>query len=242
MNRFSICIAACLLASTFEARGDDVRESLDKAKNEYEQSQSKYQDIANEYFDKREEAARKQGNKKLVDQIKGERETFEATGELPPTAPATIRVRPLSALTILTRAYTNAVKECTRTKQDDLAAAIAKELAEIKAKAGFPSIEGVWQEGPEDNRIRVTVTQIGDRFRATCTYQHKEHGEIRWRMTGAISKDGEIKGELVHTKAPRGWSLKQTRTAKYSAIDGAIVGHAEWQGGGHDFEWKLISD
>ena len=116
-------------------------------------------------------------------------------------------------------------------------------LAVLKAEAGFPSIAGVWQEGPKENRIRVTVTQNADKFTATCTYLDKEHGEIRWRMTGTISKDGKIIGNLVHTRAPRGWG-KQTRTGKFSATDGTITGHATFQGGwgAHDFEWKLLDN
>jgi hypothetical protein len=129
----------------------------------------------------------------------------------------------------------------TRTKQDDLAAATETESAALKAKPGFPSIAGVWQEGPEKNRIRVTVTQNTDKFTATCTYQDKEHRKISWRMTGTISKEGEIKGSLVHTKAPRGW-LSQTRTGKFSATDGTITGHATSQGVGHDFEWKRVDN
>jgi hypothetical protein len=116
-----------------------------------------------------------------------------------------------------------------------------RESAALNAKAGFPSIAGVWQEGPEKNRIQVTVTQNADKFTATCTYQDKEYGRISWRMTGTISKEGEIKGSLVHTKAPRGW-LNQTRTGKFSAADGTITGHDTFEGGGQDFEWKRLDD
>jgi len=132
-------------------------------------------------------------------------------------------------------------EEYNSTKQDDLAPATEKGLAVPKAKAGFPSIAGVWQEGPEENRIRVTVTQNAEKFIATCTYQDKKHGKISWRMTGTISKEGEIKGSLVHTKAPRGW-LNQTRTGKFSATDGTITGHATFPGGEHAFEWKLLDN
>jgi hypothetical protein len=120
MNRFTICFAALVFAGSFQARGEDVRVTLDKAITEYEQSLSKYQDRANKYFDTREAAARKKGNKWLVDQIKDERDTFEISGELPPTALATLRAHPLNALTTLTAAYTQAVKEYTRTGQDAL--------------------------------------------------------------------------------------------------------------------------
>jgi hypothetical protein len=130
-------------------------------------------------------------------------------------------------------------EEYTRTKQQDLAAATEKPV--LKAESGFPSIAGVWQEGPDENRIRVTVTQNAGKFTAACTYQDKKHGEIRWRMTGTITKDGEIKGSLVHTKAPRGW-LNQTRTGNFSATDGTITGQATFKGGKQDFEWKLLGN
>lgn len=240
MHRFTIFIAAWLCATSLQVRGDDIRATLDTAKNEYEESLATYKDLVNDYFDNREDAAREQGNRKLVEKIKGERETFSTSGELPPTAPAPLRVRPLSAITALATAYTDAVKEYTRSNQDELAEATVKELAVIKAEAGFPSIAGLWQEGPEENGIRVTVTQRRERFTAKCKYQHKEHGEIRWRMTGTISKDGEIEGKLTHTEAPRGWVINQTRTGKFSAIDGTISGHATMQGDEHDFQWKLI--
>ena len=123
--------------------------------------------------------------------------------------------------------------------QSRLAAANEKELAVLKTEAGFPSIAGVWQEGPEENQTRVVITQNDDKFTAACTYQDKEHGQISWRMTGTISKDGEIKGTLVHTRAPRGW-LHQTRTGNLSATGGTITGHATFRGGGQDFEWKRL--
>jgi hypothetical protein len=127
----------------------------------------------------------------------------------------------------------------TRTKQEGLAAATEK--AVLKAEAGFPSIAGVWQEGPAENQIRITISQIADRFTATCGYQDKKYGQISFRMTGTISKDGEIKGHLVHTRAPRGWR-SQTRTGKLSPTDGTITGHATFQGGGHDFKWKRLDN
>ncbi len=47
--------------------------------------------------------------------------------------------------------------------QSRLVGAREKELAVVKTKAGFPSIAGVWQEGP----TRLTITQNDDKFTAT---------------------------------------------------------------------------
>jgi hypothetical protein len=107
-------------------------------------------------------------------------------------------------------------------------------------KAAPPMIDGVWQEGPEENRIRVTITQKDEKFEAVCVYKHAEHGEIRWEMKGTISKDGEIRGPLVHTKAPEGW-VNQVRVGVVSADGKTITGRANLQGAPpQDFVWRLV--
>jgi hypothetical protein len=244
MNRTLFCLTAFLVVAPIQVHGEDdpVRAMLDNAVREYEESLAAYRDLVHDYFAKRDEAARKDGNKKLIDQINAARDGFEATGELPATAPATLRSRPASALATLTLAYKQAVKEYVRTKQDDRAAAAEQELAAIKAKAGFPLIAGTWQEGPPENGIVVAIRQEADQFTATCTYVHESHGEISWRMRGVISKEGAIRGKLIHTKAPPGWQ-NQTRIGKFSFNEGTIVGRAEFQGGGaQDFAWALVGN
>src|SRR5271166_4561994 len=108
MSRFIICVVVSLFAVSFQTRGDDdpVRAKLEQAKIDYEKSLSQYRELVKEYFDKMEATARIQGSKRSVDQIKAERETFEKSGELPKTAPVTLRTRPAIALANLTEAYT----------------------------------------------------------------------------------------------------------------------------------------
>jgi len=50
-------------------------------------AQEKYRKAVVEYFSKREDDARADGNKKAVDQIKADRKEFEAKGELPKMIP-----------------------------------------------------------------------------------------------------------------------------------------------------------
>jgi len=239
MKNLTLYVAASVIVVSFLAFGDDdpVRAALDKAKVEYEKDLAAYQELANDFFTKKEDEAREKGNLKQVNQIKTARETFENTGELPSSAPTTLRLRPTTALATLSVAYTKAIENYTRNKQDELATATKRELAELKFKAGFPSIEGNWHEG---EGIRIQITQAGNKFKATCKYQNqnKEIGEINWVMTGTISRDGEFKGELVHTKAPRGF-LNQTRTGTFSPSLGTITGTATFKGGEHDFVWKV---
>lgn len=71
-----------------------------------------------------------------------------------------------------------------------------KPVADLKPEPDkFPSIDGVWWENPlypEQHHIRVNIVQDGGKFTADCSYQHDKDGEIGWRMTGTITKDGKI--------------------------------------------------
>jgi hypothetical protein len=107
-------------------------------------------------------------------------------------------------------------------------------------KAAPPVINGVWQEGLEKNGIRVTIIQKGEKFTAECVYKHPEHGEVRWEMKGTVSKDGEIRGNLVHTKAPQGW-VNQVRVGVLSADGKTITLRANLDGGeAQDLVWRSV--
>jgi hypothetical protein len=54
-----------------------VKEKLFQAKKEYDAAVQKFKKAITELLDKREDDARKKGDKKLVDQIKAERDAFE---------------------------------------------------------------------------------------------------------------------------------------------------------------------
>jgi hypothetical protein len=237
-----LCVfpAVILAVGLCSARADDaeaVKEKLFQAKKTYDAEVQKYRKSIDDLLDKREDLARIAGDKKSVDQIKAEREAYKE-GVVPAMLPTAIKQQLATARSNLDKAYTTAIKEYVRLKEDSAAEAVEKEQKEFAAD-GFPLIAGAWQDGPAENKIRVVIAQQRDKFTATCTYISKEHGEISWRMTGTVTKDGELKGILTHTKSPPGWE-GQTRTGKFSATDGTIVGRAEFKGGGHDFEWKLI--
>jgi hypothetical protein len=232
------CVFAFGLCSARADEAEDVKEKLSQAKKTYDDEVQKFNKAVADLLDKREDDARQAGNKKLVAQIKAERVVFYKDGTPPVPLPTALRQQITAARANLDKAYTASVKAYIRLKMDAAAEAVEKEQKEFAAD-GFPSIAGVWQDGPAENKIQVVITQQRDKFTATCTYNNKEHGEISWRMTGTVTKDGELKGILIHTKSPPGWE-GQTRTGKFSATGGTIVGRAEFKGGGHDFEWKLI--
>jgi hypothetical protein len=129
-----------LSVGVFPTRADDadaVKEKLFQAKKEFDTEVQKFKKAVTDSFDKRENDARKAGNKKLVDQIKAERDAFEKTGESASVVPNTIREPVAAARTKLDKAYTTATKEYLKLKMDDAAGATEKEQQEFHINSAF---------------------------------------------------------------------------------------------------------
>lgn len=120
---------------------DQILVKLNRAKTAYESDREQYRDAVNKYFDKREDGARTQGNKKLVDQIKAERSAFLQYGDLPSNAPAELRRRLQSARTSMESAYAAAIRDYTKSKKDNEANAIERELEQFKRDGDATWIE-----------------------------------------------------------------------------------------------------
>ena len=135
------------------AADDSPQDRLDAAKAKYLKDMNSYREEVNAYFEKREEAARKDGNKKQVDAIKTEKKLFEDTGALPKSESKSDSTLSLKAVTIrkeLEKAYGMAVKEFTKVKQDDEAAQAQEELK------AFVNLVGTWREiVPNPGLVRV---------------------------------------------------------------------------------------
>jgi F0F1-type ATP synthase membrane subunit b/b' len=114
-----------------------VKEKLFQAKKEYDAEVQKFKKAISETFDRREDDARKKGDKKQVDQIKGERDAFEKTGELPQMVPSSIREPARTARAKLVKDYAASIKEYVRLKMDEAAAATEKELLEFQITSGL---------------------------------------------------------------------------------------------------------
>jgi hypothetical protein len=167
MPRTLLALSIVMLM-TLSARGredDPVRVKLDKAKAAYATELEKFEKDIGAYFDKREESARKSGDKKSLDLVKVERTAFEERSELPASAPRAAKLRLATARTAMEKAYATAVKEYTMAKKDDAAAGIEKELTAFKqqpdptdarrqwvhAKGTFTSVgKGEWEEKSPD--------------------------------------------------------------------------------------------
>jgi hypothetical protein len=133
LRQVTFILAALLLSTTSILSADDeVKKKLDTARTAYKSELEKFRSAVNEWFDKRMDEARKDGNKKAVDQIKLERERFSTKGDLPQQTPGSLSSMPKTARTRLESAFEAAIKEYTKAALDKQAAAIEAELAEFK--------------------------------------------------------------------------------------------------------------
>lgn len=136
MVRFVGCVAVVLLcgAAPLVDINDPVREKLFVAKRAFDAERKSVHKQTEEWFETREDAARKANDQKALEQIQTQRVAFEDSGELPKNVPAAIKARQDRALKVLEAAYTQAAKEYTATKKVTEAAAVESELRNIRSR------------------------------------------------------------------------------------------------------------
>jgi hypothetical protein len=136
-----VCAFATLALTTLcPARADDVgtvKEKLFQAKKEYDAEVQKFRKSVGDALDKREADARKAGNKKLVEQIKDDRDRFEKSGELPTDGSKAALTQITAARAKLDKAYTAAVKDLVKIKEDAAAEATEKEQQKFQLEAAL---------------------------------------------------------------------------------------------------------
>jgi len=111
----------------------------------------------------------------------------------------------------------------------------SRENSSRRTTGGFPNINGRWRE---TSTVQLTITQTLGRFEADSVYL-RDKTEVRWHIEGTITKDGRIRGNLVHTQGVTGPGIRQLRVGQLGP-EGAIHGHASWSGGSHDFTWTRL--
>jgi len=126
----AVCVA-------FADDTDPVKEKLFAAKIAYDAEMTKFRTLVGEWLDEREDAARKDGNKAIVDQIKAERKAFDDSGELPKGLPSSIQQKSTQARKTIESAYSQAVKDYTKGKKDTEAEAVEVEWKKFGKTRGI---------------------------------------------------------------------------------------------------------
>ncbi|WP_171469498.1 NPCBM/NEW2 domain-containing protein [Frigoriglobus tundricola] len=114
------------------ADADAVKEKLFQAKKTYDVELQAFRKAVEDHLNKREDEVRNSGTKKLVDQARAERDRFVSAGEAPPNLPPAVQNPITTARAALNAAYTDAVKEYVRIKEDEAAEAAENEQREFR--------------------------------------------------------------------------------------------------------------
>jgi len=183
-----LCLIVC--AGRAAAEDDAVRKKLDDARATYDKEIEALAKAVTDWFDKREASARESGNKKLVEQIKAERETFVEKNSFAKVSPE-LRERRSSTRRRYEAALQSAIREYTRLKRDDDASTIEKELADFKLTAySVSDIEsaliGTW-------RVRLFDKAKKEVYRADWVFKpdgivESNKGSPRGRWTIELDK------------------------------------------------------
>jgi len=147
---------ALLVTAVCVAAGEDkdpIKEKLFAAKVAYDKEMRQFRKQIEEWLNKREETARKAGDKKTLDQVKEDRKAYEENDELPKSMPKTLQLAPERAKKKLEAAYAEAVKEYTKAKKDELATAVEKEWKAFSSKSNAGAIDLLARVDPKTHAV-----------------------------------------------------------------------------------------
>lgn len=131
MLRTSLIVLLSVLIFADVSRSENADSTTEKllvSKEAYDAEMSMFRKSIDEYFSVREDAARRKGDKELVDQITMERDAFLERGQLPKSLPQGLVQRLVKVRHVMEIAYRNAIKEFVREKKDKQAADSEQEL------------------------------------------------------------------------------------------------------------------
>lgn len=134
---FVAAVAFGLCSARAADDAEDVKKKIAEAKKEFDGEVQKLQKAVADSFDKREAEARRVGNKKLVDEIRAERERFEKSGALPADPPKAAQAQVTAARVKLDKTYSGAVRDLIKLREDTRAEETEKEQQKVVTDAAL---------------------------------------------------------------------------------------------------------
>lgn len=173
-----------------------INERLDAARTEYANESERLRMELLASLEAKENAARKVGNKALVDRIKQEREAFELSDELPTVVSSSGYKRGLvTARSKLITVLKAGLKESLKAKQDAEADGLQSELDELQAEQPEPTPAKNAKAGKEPTVVAAWAHEvvIDGKVNSRITYQMYSNGRINapdgratWRRQGLL--------------------------------------------------------
>lgn len=210
MIRCSLLVVA-LVAACASAREDKdpIKEKLFTAKVAYDKEMSVFRKTVGEWLDKREDAARKNGDKKALDQVKDDRKAFDEDAVLPKTA-LDLQQKQAAPRKALEAAYAVAIKDYVKAKKDDEAAATEKALLEFRKQvwAHVDSSKATFHDGylriPPNAELPTVNKHTGDVEIVVVARTEEENIRLRAQQKGLVIFNWEINPRELRILRPDG--------------------------------------
>lgn len=164
---FLTSVLVLAMAATTRADDDPIKTKLETARKDYDAKVEKYNKAINDWLDKKEETARKAGNKAAVDQIKSQRETFQDTGLLLTNPPPDVQRILTEAQKSYEGTLVTGVKDYTKAKKDAEAGEVSDRLKAFKEEIDQQAnqikkvLVGTWKVTVGDYKGEWTFTADG---------------------------------------------------------------------------------
>jgi hypothetical protein len=187
------CAAVAIALVVCPARADDaesVKKRLAEAKKVYTDAVETFRKAVTDHLAKREEDARKAGNRKLVDQAKAERTAFEVGDEVPANCPPALLTQMKTARADLDAAFAAAVKGYLLLKDDTAAEATEKEQQQFQVASALLFGKRVYLVALKHNALKDEKNWFTD------------NGALAGPGGAKIKRDGLPVPHSVHTYPP----------------------------------------
>ncbi len=180
MNRYASLFVACTaLLVTSVAFADDpadpIARQLEVARNKYKKEIEQFDVSVKRLLEKKEEAARKAGNKAALETLKAELDRFDKDRVVPAWAPMTFAKKLSIIRGELEEAHRTAIKEYTRKRADDSAKKIEVELKEFQNESILAATKmmliGTWK------------LRLANGYTTNLIY--RENGTVEYTASGA---------------------------------------------------------
>ena len=208
-----------LAAGVCPARADDdaekVGEKLSQAKKAYADETQKFRKAVGELLARRENDARRAGNKNLLDQIKAEQRAFEKSGELPAKLPTAFHNQIKLARVKLSRAYAIAIRDYVRLKADKAAEAAEKEQRQSLIDSAL-----MFGRRTHLASLKPFNVQVWNKWFEKDTSKYKMDGAV---VPHSIFMHPESRGEAAATYALAGKATVFRATIGVPVNDAAAV-------------------
>lgn len=209
------CLAACF-ATVAPADDDAVKKKLTDAKLAYRLALVDYRQAVGIWCDKRESAARKEGNKKAIDAIKAERKAFDEKGELPKAAPKSIQEKLIAARGALETAYQDVIKGYVKASQDALAEGAEKDLKDFLKEVGVDPHVAL----PKGLPPAIPAARLKAKLGGRASYDQKTGTlTITYRFSGKEEfRDFDFGDAKPKVNSPASLHLLPGETAKHVVV------------------------